>query len=298
MMSGGDFNEIATIGADLAAYNDTGLSGGVTCVYRVRAYNADGNSAYSNDASATTSSADPLMNLAKNKPVAASTAYNGKPAENAVDGSTSTYWRSGGVSKSKPIAWLRVNLGVPQSGIGRCVIRWKDGYYAKSYEVQVSHDDVDWTTVYSTTDGSKKVQDFTFPQTTAPYVRLYLKKNNKGSYRMSEFEVYSGPAPGASKRAAETVTPATTPSTITLAQNHPNPFNPSTAITFALPQAMRVTLKVYNITGQEVATLLDGDRSTGSHEIMFNASRLPSGNYFVVLQAGGEKLVRRIVLMK
>jgi hypothetical protein len=182
--------------------------------------------------------------------------------------------------------------------VGRCVIRWKDSYYAKSYEVQVSNDDVNWTTVYSTTSGSSKVQDFTFPQTTAPYVRLYLKKNNKSSYRMLEFEVYSGPAPGASKRAGETVAPAKIPSTVTLAQNHPNPFNPSTAITFALPQAMRVTLKVYNITGQEVATLLEGDQNAGSHEVMFNASRLPSGNYFVVLRAGAEKLVRRLVLIK
>jgi len=104
-------------------------------------------------------------------------------------------------------------------------------------------------------------------------------------------------------RTAENVKPVEMPSAFYLAQNYPNPFgrspfNPATVIAFGLPSAARITLKVYNLTGQVVATLVDGEQSAGRHEIMFNAAHLPSGNYFTVLQAGETRLVRRIVLMK
>jgi len=96
-----------------------------------------------------------------------------------------------------------------------------------------------------------------------------------------------------------------TPENITLLPNYPNPFpargtfgNPTTVISYALPQKMRVTLKVYNVTGQMVAILVDGEQPAGPHEVSFAAAHLPSGNYFTVLQAGETKLVGRIVLMK
>jgi hypothetical protein len=88
------------------------------------------------------------------------------------------------------------------------------------------------------------------------------------------------------------------PENLAVLQNYPNPFNPVTVISYALPQEMHVTLKVYNLTGQVVATLVDGLQPPGRHEVPFEASHLPSGNYFTVLQAGETKLVRRIVLMK
>jgi hypothetical protein len=88
------------------------------------------------------------------------------------------------------------------------------------------------------------------------------------------------------------------PDNLALLQNYPNPFNPATVISYALPAEMRVTLKVYNLTGQVVATLVNGEQPAGHHEVSFAAAHLPSGNYFAVLQAGEVKLVRRIVLMK
>jgi len=89
-----------------------------------------------------------------------------------------------------------------------------------------------------------------------------------------------------------------TPENLMLSPNYPNPFNPTTVISYALPQKMRVTLKVYNLTGQMVATLVDGEQPAGYYEVSFAATHLPSGNYFTVLQAGEAKLVRRLVLMK
>ncbi len=99
-------------------------------------------------------------------------------------------------------------------------------------------------------------------------------------------------------RDAENAQPVELPAAFYLAQNYPNPFNPATVISYGLPNAARITLKVYNLTGQLVATLVDGEQTAGRHEVMFNAARLPSGNYFTVLQAGSMRLVRRMVLMK
>ena len=85
-----------------------------------------------------------------------------------------------------------------------------------------------------------------------------------------------------------------------LGQNYPNPFNPSTAIRFSLPVTEKVTLTVYDILGQRVATLIDGTQfSSGQHSINFDASRLASGVYTYRLQAGSRFVEsRRMLLVK
>jgi len=81
--------------------------------------------------------------------------------------------------------------------------------------------------------------------------------------------------------------------------NYPNPFNPNTRIEFSLPADLRVTLKVYNTLGQEVAVLADGKMlSRGLHAAAFDASGLSSGVYFYTLQAGPYAAVSKMVLMK
>ena len=74
------------------------------------------------------------------------------------------------------------------------------------------------------------------------------------------------------------------PKDINLLQNYPNPFNPVTEIKFTLPEAAKVTLRVYNIIGQEVANLVNGIEEAGFHSIKFEGSNLPSGTYIYRLR--------------
>ena len=82
-----------------------------------------------------------------------------------------------------------------------------------------------------------------------------------------------------------------------LLQNYPNPFNPSTEITFRLPTAAHVTLKIYDLIGREVATLVDGQLPAGAHLRRWNAEGLPSGVYFYRLQAGTFTATKRLILL-
>jgi len=89
------------------------------------------------------------------------------------------------------------------------------------------------------------------------------------------------------------------PEAFVLQQNYPNPFNPSTRISFNLPVETRVTLQVYNLLGQVVATLADGERfSAGVHSVDFRAGELPNGLYFYQIRAGVFSQVRRMTLLK
>lgn len=83
-----------------------------------------------------------------------------------------------------------------------------------------------------------------------------------------------------------------------LGQNYPNPFNPSTRISFSIPAQARVELKVYNLLGQEVATLVNEVRAAGVHNVRFNGSALASGVYIYRLTAGDFNAVKKMVLVK
>ena len=88
------------------------------------------------------------------------------------------------------------------------------------------------------------------------------------------------------------------PDSPTLRQNYPNPFNPTTSIEYILPEAGFMSLKVYNIVGQQVAVLAEGLKSAGSHTIMFDASNLSSGVYIYRLQTANSTTTRKLTLIK
>jgi hypothetical protein len=83
-----------------------------------------------------------------------------------------------------------------------------------------------------------------------------------------------------------------------LYQNYPNPFNPTTTIRFTIPHRSNVTLKVYDMLGKEIATLVDEEKNPGSYEVKFDASNLPSGVYFYKIKAGEFTQTKKMILMK
>lgn len=88
------------------------------------------------------------------------------------------------------------------------------------------------------------------------------------------------------------------PDKFDLSQNYPNPFNPSTKISYQMPVDGHVTIKVFDVIGKEVATLVDDNLPAGYYDITFNADMLPSGIYFYRLTANGYVSVKKMVLMK
>jgi hypothetical protein len=88
------------------------------------------------------------------------------------------------------------------------------------------------------------------------------------------------------------------PTPFALEQNYPNPFNPSTTISYTLPATTQVVIRIFNVLGAEVATLVEGQQSAGVHHAVFDASGLPSGVYLCRMQAGDFTASRKLLLMR
>ena len=109
---------------------------------------------------------------------------------------------------------------------------------------------------------------------------------------------YNQSKPKLYKQSNKTYSMNSIPSKFELNQNYPNPFNPSTLISYSLPQNSFVTLKVYDILGREVGTLVDEFKLAGKYEVEFNASKLTSGLYIFRISSGNFQDAKKMVLMK
>ena len=88
------------------------------------------------------------------------------------------------------------------------------------------------------------------------------------------------------------------PQTFSLYQNYPNPFNPATNLSFVIDQPSFVSLKVYDILGNEVATLVNEERPAGKYEVTFNADKLSSGVYFYQLRTEKYIQTKKMLLLR
>ena len=88
------------------------------------------------------------------------------------------------------------------------------------------------------------------------------------------------------------------PNTFVLNQNFPNPFNPGTKISFTIPEKSFITLKIYDVLGDEVAKLINEERNAGSYEFDFNAKNMASGIYFYELKAGSFIQTKKMLLLQ
>jgi len=83
-----------------------------------------------------------------------------------------------------------------------------------------------------------------------------------------------------------------------LNQNYPNPFNPSTVIKYSVPEKSFVSLKIFNILGMEISTLVNETKNAGNYSVSFNAANLPAGIYFYSITAGKNTAVKKMILLK
>ena len=189
--SSGTYTQIATTNTNIATYSNTGLSPGTTYYYRVRAYNASGNSAYSNEASATTLSPPTSSNLALNKPATADSEQTsaGNTANKGNDGNSTTRWSA---NDGRLNHWWKVDLGKSYTLTGTKV----QFQYARNYryKIEVSTNNITWTIVANQTANTSTAQTrLDSFSATGRYVRItytglpYFQPAWASHY---EFEVY------------------------------------------------------------------------------------------------------------
>ena len=89
-----------------------------------------------------------------------------------------------------------------------------------------------------------------------------------------------------------------TPDEYFLSQNYPNPFNPSTTVEFSIPVKTNVVLKIFDVLGNEIVTLINEERSANIYKINFNATNLPSGVYYYTLRTENFTKTRKMLLLK
>ena len=114
----------------------------------------------------------------------------------------------------------------------------------------------------------------------------------------ASFDCNGGAAPAKMAETKLDFNTMSVPTEFALGQNYPNPFNPTTMIDFALPEAAHVTIKVYNMLGQEMAILADGVWETGIHTVSFDATDLSNGVYLYVMETPSFTVTKRMTLMK
>ncbi len=135
---------------------------------------------------------------------------------------------------------------------------------------------------------------------TSNSLHTYTYSNNVGQAGLYEYRIKQIDKTGTFKYStAMQIEVGSGPKVLSLGSNYPNPFNPSTSIEFSVPIDGRAAMKIYNMLGQEVATLFDGEATAGKlMKATFDGSRLSSGVYFSRLETCDKALVKRMVLMK
>lgn len=131
-----------------------------------------------------------------------------------------------------------------------------------------------------------------------PYLNTFTVRTAAGQSNKLYVSTFGGSVYGVDQTMNFVKVQKSIPLTFSLAQNFPNPFNPTTVITYQLPLTDYVTLKIYDVLGTEVATLVSEHQSAGNHSTTLNLSNLPSGVYFYSLREGSYSETKKLVLLK
>jgi hypothetical protein len=181
-------------------------------------------------------------------------------------------------------SWVHVTAGLPSSGFST-IVAGGSALYLGSY-----------TGFFVSTDqGASWKPENSGPVSTPDVLCLALHGSNIFA-GLTGLGVWKRPLSDLSS----SVQPAggSVPGVFTLDQNFPNPFNPATVISFSLPRADVVSLRIFNLLGEEVATLVNAPLPSGRHSVTWNGRSKASGVYFYQIRAGSEVLVKKMILLQ
>jgi hypothetical protein len=213
----------------------------------------------------------------------------GNTANKGNDGDPSTRWCANDGNSNH---WWKVDLGSIYDVVGSEVM-WEFDGQSYGYVIEVSADNVHWSTSVNkrnSTSTSQTQQD-TFTA-RGQYVRITITRLPSGSWASFwEFKVLVSTASGVDQ--GELITRE-----FGLDQNYPNPFNPTTVISYQLAVNSQVALKVYDVLGREIETLVNERQHAGHYAVNLDAGDLSSGVYYYRLQAAKVVETKKMMLMK
>jgi acyl-CoA thioesterase-1 len=227
------------------------------------------------------------INRALSRPVTVSSTERGFTPESAVDGNLFTWWQSEGTGTE----WINVDLG-KEFEIHKIHIDWGENF-ATQYQIQGTDESSNTITLYSDNSGDGGTDLITGLNGKARFIKLLCITNNGNGVAVKELEVYY--TPGQTTVSQELLDQ---PSDFALSQNYPNPFNESTSILFSLPVDGMVLLKIINSSGQEMTTLINEFKNSGTYRVCWNAEGYSSGIYLVRLQTANRTIGRKMILLK
>lgn len=235
-------------------------------------------------------------NIALNKPVVVSSIEGpGLEGEKAVDGQRSTRWSSQFIDPQ----FIYVDLG-SVTHIEQIDIVWETAY-GKEYEIQVSDDLSDWSTIEHITDGEGGI-DRILTSSDGRYVRMYgIQRGTEWGYSIFEFEIYESRITDVLRDALEDEN-----SKIRgyyLENNYPNPFNPGTTISYSIANQENVTIDIFNIAGELINRIVNETHQPGNYEIFWNGKdnhnqEVGSGVYIYRIHAGQFLFSKKMILLK
>ena len=217
--------------------------------------------------------------------------YNGINSIAIDDNSTKWIATWNGLAKFNGSDWTvynTANSGLPANGIHSISIDNMDNKWIGTESGLVKFDGINWTVYADSNSG--------LPGNYIGCVNIDDSGNKWIGTLDNGLVVYKGG--GIVSVHQNNLNISSTPQKTRLNQNYPNPFNPSTTIEFTLPKSEFVELKVYNILGKEVVTLVSNKLNQGNHTYQFDGKNLASGIYYYQLTAGNYRQVKKMIFLK
>ena len=208
-------------------------------------------------------------------------------ADNTADIPTSTaVYGEYFVSNATTISMAAFGVRINDNGVNH--------YYADTNSLYITGNQYSYNSTHALTAGIKGNKAYLIPLLAKiSYIRGMLDFTN-GNYKLEprKDDDFGSIITGVY------IEPNNIPKKFALEQNYPNPFNPSTTIRYTIPAKSNVTIRIYNVLGQQIESLINMEQGAGSYVIQYNASRLATGVYFYEMRAGDYREIKKMLLLK